>query len=423
MTESDDPTLASGETQSPAETPPKFDPPDPKLRVRSSGRRTSEKRAKLPVTIRVILPLILLGVLGQKVYEWWRSNRVVVTFVDASGNPVTVEGEIELFSDSTHPADPAPQRLLRGPLPVSGDSFVFSADEVGDGANVRVRSEQFGTAFVTVEADGEATLLHLAPPVALSGVVQDRSGRPIADAQVTAIGWSVRGVALCETLTGADGDFLLSGISGTQLVWSLQLLADGYVVKNVDWSINEGSDPGEAPIVLTESRPIPGRLDLPDGLSAKGLSVGVLRLPSVDAEVAADGSFVLDHVPTRYSRVRLVVRGLPEGYTHLETVLPLPAAEIELEILAARRVRGQVISGHNDKGLANARVFHSHGPRGEELVTCDEQGRFELDFVPPTALEIGAAYTRAEAGTKTTSSGLVDVEAGSGELVLRIPIY
>lgn len=376
-------------------------------RVRPTNR-PKRRRSKVPVTIRYGLPLIALVMLVIRGYEWWESTRVELQFVDASGQAVQLVGTLEVFESSSHPADASPPRMIGEPIALEGDSVVLDRELVGPGVFVRWNAEGYGRGFDYVEKREEPSQLLVAPPISRGGTVLSARGEVLAGAQVFALGRDVNGLVLAESETDADGRFLLDGVSGEERIWVVRVIAEGHELRHVDWTFGPRDRPtetGPSEIRLAPADVRPGQVVVPSDLLASGfdpsvLRVGVLSLRALRLPVKNDGSFSLDHVPTKYQRVHLILEGLPDGWTHRRTTVEKFDAEARIEVVPARRLSGVVVNGHDRLGVSGARVRHSHGPRGDEIVETDDRGRFEFVFAPGDAIEVFAEKTIRAVGAE-----------------------
>jgi len=119
----------------------------------------------------------------------------------------------------------------------------------------------------------------------------------------------------------------------------------------------------------------------------------VLSLPGVGTHLATDGSFELQGVPGSYPEVYLAIPELPEGQTFRRIAVRPGDDDIRIELQPEQVVHGRVLNAYNERPLAGAAVSHEHGPRGEEVVLCDADGRFTIRRVPAGPVRFLASAT------------------------------
>lgn len=344
--------------------------------------------ANLPVTIRYGVPAALVAVL-----VWWAVQSLIPRYAEvrvlgANGEPVGA-GVLEVFALREAGGDPSPGERLGEVAFEDGARIRLGEDLVQDQALVRVRVPGLGIDYGYVESEGDPVAIRLGPPRTIRGRVLGPDGKGAAGARVLALGGGRRGVVLLETATDSAGDFELKGISSLVNHLVLRVFFEACAVLDHDW--DTASPTGGLELRLRRTRPVAGRVVAPAGLRLRGLVVRVYHLPGVETRVLEDGRFLLDHLPPRPLRGRLLVAGLPNGYTHRKTLAAAGDTDLAIEILPASRVRGRVVYGTGGEPAPYAAVVHEHGPSGEHVAYADENGVFTIDRVPP-----GRVLLRAE---------------------------
>lgn len=400
---------------------------------RSSRPRYQQKQRsalqKVPLSVWILAPIAIVTA-GWLSFRAWKGSRTVVTFVGAGGAPVPPL-ELQLFHEQLAFTAPSPPTPYFTQLLADGNEIVFGADEVPQSALLRYSGKGIGVGFASITR-GRPAEIRLAAPGSVEGRVGTAAGlyamglrtlgmEPVVGARVVAMGGGEHGIALCESVTDAEGRFRLEGFSSDLPALGIRVLAKGYALAFSSQFL-EADLSVVVPMLSTQS--IRGRVTLPDGVSHERLRVLAKGLPGVESVVAADGSFELDHVgPTL--EPRLLVHGLPTGLTHAQVNAHAGQEGIAIKVVPDVVIRGRVIERMRQSPMAGAMVWHDSGPNGGVTVQADDDGRFEIRGAPAGQLMLRAQCTiRTEDGEKETLAGerSIAIEAGKelGEVVVRV---
>lgn len=362
-------------------------------------------------------------------WQAWRENHVELEFVRADGAVPALT--LTMFPDRYSFTAPSPPPAI-GQLQIDDGAVTLGRDLVPERAFVRYAGQGVGTGYVAVEIGKPVQPIPLRAPAQLSGRVGDPQGvflfglrclglRPAGGARVFGLGGGEQGVVLCETVTDADGRFVLDGFDSSLPVIGVRVLQPGFAIAHVNWyrAAPPAGQPG--PIVpLVPTQLIRGVVELPDGVDARGLRLLAKGLPGVETSIAADGTFALDHVPPIFEP-RLLVHGLPETFTHGRVNASPGQSGVRIEVVRAAIVRGFVVERATQRAVAGAMVWHPHGPAGQVAVDTASDGSFVLRGVPPGTIRIGAQAEVVDAlGQKDTYSGARTVEVHEGADLDRI---
>ena len=370
-------------------------PTDPETVRAPRARRPQQNTGwirRLPWTIRFVIPAMLLFFLGREGWRAFESSRGHIQVVDADGVPLAIAGRVEVFvaDESPSAASPTPQIGVYDLEP--DGSLTLPADEIGDRALVRMAVSGHGIAYGVIEPGAEVLPLRLGQPMQVEGRVIDTAGVPVAGALIQVLGGGARGVLLTEVETDAEGKFAVGGVSDTVRSWSFRVLARDYELGQIDWLSRDGE---RIEFTLNPSPPAQGRLVL-DGTAAGSeapplgdLELRIHHLPSVTARTRDDGRFSVHHLPTAPRFAHVLVPDLPRGWTYRRTALRSGDTR-DVLLQPAQQLRGRVVNGHTNGGVAGAVVYHEHGPNGIESAVCDGDGRFVLDRVPFGPVEVFA---------------------------------
>jgi hypothetical protein len=394
--------------------------------------------ARVPYTIRFGLPIAVLALIGRESWLAWSATRARIQLVDASGQRIEGPAVAEFFVYDEDPAGPSPTALLaRRHLEPDG-TLAVGRDLIGAAALVRLEVQGHGIAYGLVEPGPEVRQFELGEPSTVRGRVVDAAGAAVAGARVQALGGGQRGVLLGETLSDAEGGFVIEGVSDSVRSWSFRVFAPGFGLGQLDWL----SQPDEAVrIELEASAPARGRL-LVDPTAADreppalgDVALRIFHLPGVVARTEPDGSFAIPHLPAPPRFAYLLIPDLPPAWTYRRTALQA-GTEREVVLMPARTLRGRVVNGHDGRGVAAAIVHHDHGPHGVESAVCDAGGGFELGRVPNGSVVVHAHVTvqrrslpaevREEKGRhesvmiQGSETLLIRPDAEPGELLIRL---
>jgi predicted Ser/Thr protein kinase len=202
-------------------------------------------------------------------------------------------------------------------------------------------------------------------PLRVAGVVVDGGGQPVAGATVTA-GHALRGDSLGAAGGFVDRDSTRTARTGADGRFEIADAVDDAVV------IAELGDRRAAPVAagdnlrlaLAPTSRLEGRVD-PAGeapvnvvILARGVDWPIVPRYSVQAPVAADGSFTIDGVPRGQVRVFAVIDGLSEKVTGSAIVsVRAPVVRgIALSVARSNRVVHVLVRNTVNTRLANAQV-------------------------------------------------------------------
>ncbi|GAB4136768.1 MAG: hypothetical protein Fur0037_01550 [Planctomycetota bacterium] len=375
------------------------EPETPRRRRYRPAQKSAWRRIPLSVRLLLFAAAAIAGYLG---YDWHRHRHAVLRVEAAPGAAEPVLA-LTFFPFGDMLASPSP-------MPPTGTAEVRAGGEIAVDAAlcpgralVRYAGAGTGTGYAVVEL-GTETLIRPAPPASVRGrAMVFRPGlgalsdpfEPLAGARILALGGSARGVPLAETSSDLDGWFTVEGIAADLGSVALRILDDGYAIDNLDMPIGledvELDRNVPKPFLVTvPTVPVRGRVILPDGVDPARLAVVARGLPGVDAPLAADGSFALDHVPPGVEP-RLLVHGLPEDLTHAE-VHASAKDEVRIAIVPATEIRGWVLDANTRQPIPGAEVFHEAGPMGLVGVTTDPNGAFRIGKVPAGIVRLSAQH-------------------------------
>ncbi len=341
------------------------------------------------MTFRYGLPLALLVAIAWFAWDAWRATRAELAFVDASGHALTLpRAQLEFFAYRDEPWAPSPSAQI-GERDVDARSgLVVGRDLVPGEALVRIVAEGQGVNYGYVRLGAAPTRVALGPPANHDGVLLDALEKPVGGAHIEVFGGGDRGVLLTEADSRDDGHFTVSGVASTVQVLTMRVRKAGFGTASYDWPTN-GSE--GLVVHVSRTRPCRGRLIATDPTRYAGLDLRVLALPGVGTKIRADGTFELDDVPDTYPEVFLVVPNLPDGETFRRTAASPGDEDVRIEIEPGQTLHGRVLNGYSGRPAANAAVTHEHGPRGEETVLTDADGRFAIPLVPAGPVRILAS--------------------------------
>lgn len=331
--------------------------------------------------------------LGWYAYRYYRSQRVEMVFV-AEGAAVS-NVRLTFYPDQLAFAAPSPPPPI-GELQLhAADRVDLGRDLVPERAAVRYEAEGAGAGFVFVELGKPLPPITLRAPKSLRGRVGEPIGLwsfgwrcagfvPVAGAEVLAMGGGEHGVVLATSQTDAQGRFEIPGIDPGMTALSVRVRAPGFALAQLPMSIEAEGPPPVILMVRTTS--IRGVIHAPANVDLGPVRVLARGLPGVEARLAADGGFVLDHVPPG-SEPRLVLYGLAPGLTHA-AARGVRGKNVQIDLVAGATVRGRVVEKATRVPMGDVLVFC-----GDDVtVRADSSGYFELTRLMPGNTEIVAQW-------------------------------
>ncbi len=396
--------------------------PEPKLapRTRFRNRRDElDARPKLnawkriPAYRRALLIFLVLGVavatFRDELLEFYHDLQpkiAKVLVVDFDGNPIPMDGRADIFELDRSLFMPSPMpRLGSVKLDNAIEALVLDDSIYPNSLQVRFHVPGYGIDYTSVDLGKRRTFrLRLGRPIEINGRVIVRSRSPVSGARVVALGGSTRGVVLEETATLADGSFTLAGISEHVDFLVLRILKEGYALEEREYWRNSSTQ-RRTDFQLVPVPPVHGVVKVPSNLLTDTLRMSVLNLAGVTAAVGKDGKFVL-HNLSAGGQYRLLVQGLPKGFTHRETYVQ-PGHHIEVEVVPSVVLRGEVFSERLDRALENVELWHTNSTRGNERCVTDGYGRFELRNVPTGEVVLRVVSPKDHFGGSSTEQRVV----------------
>jgi hypothetical protein len=384
-------------------------------RVSSPRREPSHRRRRQPPRVwraLAAVAVLVLAVVGVwQGWQYWQAHRLTLRFAGLPANGI----ELTFFPDQLAFAAPSPPPALGQLTIADGDSATVGGELVPEQAVVRYAAAGAGTGYRHVRLGQPSTPIELRRPGSLRGTVVEPIGiwsygwrcaelRPVADAEVVVMGGGEHGVDLATARTAADGTFVVEG-------FDRQLDGLGLRVRAPGFQLEHQALPREleaaASVALQRALPIRGQIVAVGGLDPRTLRVLARGMPGVEATPAADGSFVLDHLPPGL-RPRLLLHGLPSTLAHASAHAE-PGVRIEL--VAAAAVRGTVVDAETRAPLAAALVFCGD----DHAVRADDAGQFELGQLPPGAATLEAKFEFRQGRRRIVRTGSLVVQLRAGQ--------
>ncbi len=404
---------------------PRLDRPGQTPTALGRARSHARRRRRLPIAGVVLL---FAGALTGVWYGYlhWLSRRVTVHFTRQG---VAVPAlQLTFFPDQLAFAAPSPPPPI-GQLRLDGQTAVsLDAELVPERAVVRYSGPGVGTGFVFVRLGQDVPSIELRPGKVLHGRVGEPIGlwcygwrcagfRPVADAEVVLMGGGEHGIDLASARTDSDGRFTLEGIDGELDGLGLRARAKGFAIGHLALGrLVDGGDTGPV-FALARTRAMTGKVILPASVVVTALRVLARGLPGVEATLASDGTFVLDHVPPGVEP-RLVLHGLPPTLTHAP-VRAQAGVALRIDVVPGAVVRGRVVDAETKAPLAGALVFCGE----QDAVRADAHGCFELRQLLPGEVEIQAQWQVTDARRHTVQrAGRRRVSLASGKIMDEIVI-
>ncbi len=384
----------------------------------------------MPVTLRYGVPALIAAALAVFAVRALLPAVLAVEAVGFSGVTLDQTGLVaELYPyDASGGGEYPPASLGRVEFDANGHVAVPLARLDGRPGQIVARAPAHGIAWAHLDPERGRASLEFGTPMKMTGRILRAGDTGIAGAHVHVLS-DRYGVLLAEATCDARGGFEVDGLSSSNTFYALRAWAEGFAVRTEDVQVVADHD---VVLQLHTTRPVTGRLVLPDAIAATGLLLRAFRVPGLHAKPLDDGVFYLDHLPAPPTRARILVAGLPPGYTHRSTLVTAGDQAVTLRVTRSARVRGVVVRADNDAPVVSAYVEHPHGPRGDAGAYTDSKGAFELDLVPPGLVRIEAFAQRprprspqaAPVEESTQVAGWAEVEVVEGvdlaDVVVRV---
>lgn len=375
----------------------------------------------------LVLALAALAAATAYGVRWWGAQHATLAFVGAAV-PVP-DLELTFFPDQLAFAQPSPPPAYGERQLAAGERLTIGRELVPARALVRYRGAGIGAGFTHVELGQSPPPVVLRAPSTLRGRVGEPIAiwsagwrcaglRPIAGAEVWLMGGGEHGVDLARATTDAEGRFTIEGVDGDLDGLGLRVRASGFALLHESLArFGPGAQPEPQPqpqpgpvLALARGTTQRGTVVLPAGVDASSLRVLARGLPGVEAAIAADGSFVLDHLP-RSLQPRLLLHGLAPTWCcpqrHAGGSEP-----VRIEVVAGAAVRGRVLEVATNRAIAGALVWAGDG----EAVRTDADGGFELQGLPAGELELNVQHQTVDRRRRrTTWTGHRRVTAVAGQ--------
>jgi hypothetical protein len=373
------------------------------------------------------LILLVLGVAAASFHaplgQWMRSllpRTATVRLIDGEDQTIPLVGRADVFELDRTLYLPSPRPLL-GSIELRGDSevLVLDSERFPKSLQVRFHVAGYGADFISVELGRRREFrLRLGPPIEVRGLVLDGHGGPLPGARVIALGIHARGVVLAEASSGADGRFVLTGISDRVGTMVLRVLKDGYSLMEREHVLQEFAIDAvrNTEFKLKPVPPVSGHISAPPGCDLSGVRVSVMNLPGVCTGVRSDGRFTLHHLEVG-PRYRLLLRRLPAGFSQSEA-LCRAGERVEVQVMPVVDLQGTVISKESGRGVAAAKISHTNTTRGRVLATTDQLGRFVFTQVPVGELPVWIEVPASMRSPAVVEEHTIKVAAGAAGAVL-----
>ncbi len=394
----------------------------PRTRDRTSIERTRLARPREAPRLGVALGIVAIAACAGFVWfvlDWFDSGRTTITF--AAGGAGAPDVDMTFFPDRLAFASPSPPRSI-GRLAAHGAKATVGTELVPGNAVVCYRAPGFGTGFRAVRL-GESVQVELRAPGTLRGQVVEpiaswcfgwrcAAQLPIAGAEVLVMGGGEHGIVLGNARTDGDGRFVIDGIDVALDGLGFRVLAPGFAIAHRPVE----RDAGDTAVPLARSRVSEGRVRLPAGIDPTTLHVLARGLPGVQAQLASDGSFRLDHVPVD-TQPRLLVHGLPPTMAH--ALARATGDPVVIDVVLGAAVRGRVVDAGTRTPITEALVYCGE----DHAVRTDSRGEFELTGLLPGATEIRAQQdVRVPRHRPQVRSGREHVALEPGKVIENIVV-
>jgi hypothetical protein len=370
-------------------------------------------------TFAAVFGVVGLGLGGWQLWSYVHAHRVTLTFGDAPPTGV----ELTFFPEQLAFAAPSPPPPIGSLALVAATDVTVGEDLVPGQAVVRYAAAGAGTGYRHLRLGEDPAPIELRAPGTLRGRVVEPIAlwslgwrcaelRPVADAEVVVMGGGEHGVELASARTDAAGEFVVGGFDRELDGLGVRVRAAGFALEHQSLGRSAGRQDAVPVVALARAGALSGRIIAPPSFDVRTLRVLARGLPGVEAVPAADGAFVLEHVPPGV-RPRLVLYGLPTTLAHA----PARAqSDVRIELVAAASVRGRVVDAATRAPLGGALVFGGD----DQAVRADASGRFELARLPPGPATIEAKFEFRERRRRVTRTGSCAVDLRAGEQLTEV---
>jgi hypothetical protein len=346
------------------------------------------------------------------------ASHVTMTFASVSGAVPALE--LTFFPERLAFAAISPPPPLGELRTEPTASVTVGRELVPQRAVVRYRGQGVGTGYAHVELGRELPTVQLRPPTPFAGRVGEPIAvwcfgwrcaglQPVAGAEVIVMGGGEHGVPLASAVTDADGRFVVEGVDTALDGLGLRVKARGFAIAHEPLARMRPEATSYPVTALARARACVGRVHVPAEVDAARLRVLARGLPGVHTVPAADGQFVLDHLPLGM-QPRLLLDGLPPTWAYT-AARASPDAPVRIDVVPAAVVRGRVVDAVTRRPLPEALVWSGEG----DAVRSDSDGRYELARLLPGPAVIEAKWqTAGDPRRRQTFAGSSEIELVAG---------
>lgn len=296
-------------------------------------------------------------------------------------------------------------------------------------------------------------VLDLSRETALAGTVRGADGKGVAGAEVSY--WlrqpstsSLPGLPIARRVAACSADGAWSAASVAPGSYSLQATAPGFAESEVSLVEVARGERGQVEFTLAPQSPLAGRVvdplgkpvdgaeitvrqeaqRLEPGMTRKERAQSLLLRRKATARSASDGTFKVDGLAAGPYSVSVA----KEGFGHRPQTVQAPDEKVELRLLAAGVVRGEVVderglpvpgaslelTARSDRrppaaGQAGRKAAGTPGRTARQSAHADAQGRFRFADLADGAWTL-EAVPRGEKWTEASAYGLAAVEVQPG---------
>jgi hypothetical protein len=337
---------------------------------------------------------LAVGLLGWFALALHRQRHATIVFTRESGAVPRLE--LTFFPDRLAFAAPSPPKPL-GRLTIDGGTITVGSDLVPEHGLVRYRGVGVAAGFVFVRLGDEQPRVQLRAARSLSGRVGSPIGYwcwswpcaghlPVEGAEVILMGGGEHGVELVSTRSDRDGRFTLEGIDGELDGLGLRVRARGHEIFHEALGRVGETRVLRPVLALTPATNRAGKLVAPREVDVTNLCVLARGFVGVQAQVAQDGAFVLDHVPFG-AEPKLIVYGLTPDWAQTSSGVTVDGLTT-IEVVRAALAKGRVVDAATGDALPDALVFCED----QEAVRADARGRYALGRLLAGDVELRAQW-------------------------------